>query len=564
MSNVERPIGETLYRRKELIRLSLSVFERAVLFPFTLHRSLEKVPDEVRSAYEQYRQEIAEIFGENTPNADYIYHGTGLYNYLSQEDHKYEAGGTRIVSNLLEKILTNGLEPQTDVWIPTPARSPTVSLTPQRFYARWYSDRHNFEDPLWSYGDPTDWAFSFAVKSVRRFLDIPYTLSIIRSCRKTKPGGLGLMQRWVSDVRDDTDPKTSYLNVCRSKSTIPGNHGVIIVIKRDGTQLYDSPLIKSTEKRSLRAIAADNFVALEVPLRQVDQTKTLLEEMGRSDIRVLPMECVDLHLSQFPLRELMRIDDYESAKPKPEGLAKISFPELSHDELMEVGMKASPFDLMTLLSKSPLLGTLLSQVSNWEGFSVGYHTLCGLMLFDKYFQHVELPSGVSREFFRIFYALHDIGDSLGRSTADKLAFNQRISTEFFTELGFNERETALARGLLSDDPLGSYLKKTGVLVKVLSHFPQMVQVALTNLLQEKMVLLRGEAVGGIQAMADVAGMNYSDFFKLLTLFHMIDAGAYTSEGGTLGTLNYVFDFDPNSGTMDYSPVIKPLITQLAQ
>lgn len=65
-------------------------------------------------------------------------------------------------------------------------------------------------------------------------------------------------------------------------------------------------------------------------------------------------------------------------------------------------------------------------------------------------------------------------------------------------------------------------------------------------------------------IAEMAQVSYADFLQLILVFHMVDAGAYTSLGGTVGSLNYVFEFDQVNKKMSYSSSHQSLINLLHQ
>jgi len=188
---------------------------------------------------------------------------------------------------------------------------------------------------------------------------------------------------------------------------------------------------------------------------------------------------------------------------------------------------------------------------------------------EKYFGHLDkLPGGLGKDFMRIFYSLHDIGDSLGKTTQEKLFYNRSICTEFMIKMGFDKKKINTAEALLMGDPLGSYLKKSGGLAQATSLLPKGVQLLLKNstpiqkILDKEQNNLANQYVPEIRAMANKAGMSYTDYFELLTIFHTIDAGTYTTEGGSVGSLNYIFTFDKEGKKMNYSKLILPLIDKL--
>jgi len=571
MSNIERPFNERLYRRAKIIELGISALERSILFPLVLKQSLQPLPEQVKLAYEQYKPLIADIYGEDHLKDDYLYHGTGRYHYLPEKNHKYESSPNGKTIDLLKQIFSTGLEPQQDVWVPTPASTPTVSLTNQRFYSRWYADRHDNDQLLWRYGNSTDWAFLFTVRSISKLLEIPYIYLLIRNQSDKKVGLLGSAQSWVSDVRNNIDSDTSYLDVWKSSSTIPNNFGAIIVTKKSNVPTYDFPLLRKSEKRTLQTLPPDKFTAVEVPLKRIEETKRLLVESGFPNIAVLPMECVDLHMSRFPLAELTKMEQHKKVlrnKHNNSEQYQLDFSPLTLDQLKQISINGisdsySPYKLLAVMNQSPVLKALFSQISSWEGFTIHYHTLSGLLLFEKYFGHLKtLPGGVEKDFFRIFFSLHDIGDSLSSTTKGKLLQNQTICTKFLSQMGFKEKEIVLAKALLSDDPLGSFLKKAGILTEISFRLPQPLQPVIQRLSENQLLKLFTETGQRIKKMADEAEMNYDDFFDLLSIFHMTDAGTYTSEGGTVGSLNYVFSFDKTQGRMNYSSLILPLVEQL--
>lgn len=558
-------LTEHAYRIKKGVELGLLALGKSALFPVNLRRSIETVPDEVLGAYDEYGEDIARIYGTDHLKDDYLFHGTGHYHYKPKGNHKYDNFTNTETVDLLETILTTGLQPQTDIWMPTPGNNPTVSLTRQRFYSKWYADRHNHNPLDWSFGNSFDWAFNSVVRTIDDVMSVPYTFMLLRSMSEKHLGLLGSAQKWVSDVRNDLHPRSDYTVVWKSKSTIEDNFGVIVGINREHVKSYDLHLLKRSESRTLSPIQPDQFSFIEVPLAYVATAKTKATELGLPDLTVLPTECVDYHLSKMTLSELTAMNTEKVPdKPKlstPEDVGNLRFTQLSKEDLLASAERGSPFDLLSQFDQEPVLRALFSQKSNWEGYTVRYHTLCGLTLFDKYFDEFELPNGISRSFFKIFFAMHDIGDSLGKSAHAKLAFNQALSVELFSQLEFSAQEIKLAEALLSDDPIGSYLKKMGVIFKVVSKIPQPIQLFMHEEIMKIYASSLQETQEKIEKMAETAQIDPLDLLKTATLFHMIDAGTYTREGGSIGTLNYVFSFDEERG-MTYSETIQSLMDAL--
>lgn len=568
----ELQLDEHAFRITRATELGLTALTRTLLFRQYLHSSLQPVPETVLTAYRNYAPEIADVYGEHHLKNEYLFHGTGRYHYDTNGRNKYDMQANGHTLDILQTILTSGLQPQQDIWMPTPMSAPTVSLARQRFYARWYADRHNVEPLQWSYGNSADWAFMYVIKTIGSAVALPYIALLLRTQSKRKSGLLGSAHQWVSDVRNDVVPRTDYSVVWKGKSTIPHNFGAVISMKDDDVWSYDLHLLHRSEKRTMQAITPDTFQTIEVPLTYVPEVKTVVQNVGYSHVHVLPTECVDLHMQTFPLEELTSMQsDRKPAIPNTIELSDVqhlSFYPLTREQVCTATTSTDttpyfPEKLLKTLDEAPIVRTLLSQQCNWEGYSLRYHTLCGLLLFDTYCRSPQmLPAGVTREFMRLFYSLHDIGDSLGHTTTEKLQYNQAIATSFFSQLGFSEQEILLVRALLSDDPVGTYLKKAGVLSKAFSKMPSHVSQMFQKKIQVKIDALAREAKLSIQKMAQIAHMEYHDFLQVLTTYHMIDAGSYTSRAGSIGTLNYVFEFDDHSQQMRYAKEIQLLMQEL--
>jgi len=88
---------------------------------------------------------------------------------------------------------------------------------------------------------------------------------------------------------------------------------------------------------------------------------------------------------------------------------KLSFSGTELDKVLE-SSEYTPKSLITLFEKD--LGRIFNADSGVrEKYSVKRHTLMVIGQFEKYFTNQELPAGMSKNFFRTFLALHDIGKS---------------------------------------------------------------------------------------------------------------------------------------------------------
>lgn len=566
-------LPEHAYRYFKMTEFGISTLYRYLLFSHVHEQSLEPVPESVKNAYAEYRPLIEKIYGDDHMNQELLYHGTGRYHYTQEGKHKYEVEESATVEDVLEVLLQKGLEPRLDIWVPTPASHPTVSLTHQRFYARWYADKHNFNDLEWSFGDPLNWSSSFVVKNIGKVSHIPYIALLMKNQVKRKKGGLlGAVHDWVGDARDDVDGRTGYQEALKTKSTIPGNYGITLVMDDSSVENYDFPLLHRTEVRTLHAIPPKSLKAIEVPLKQVQETEEKIRGVLSLDIPVIPTECVDYHMSKFPMRELTRIDKKDLVKKPNIELENISgfdyFPLTGSDmekALADINDDFDVLKIIELLDSSPLLNSLLSQDATWEGFSIRYHVMSVLLLFEKYYPvEQDLPGNIDRNFFRVFLALHDIGDSLGKSTKEKLAFNREITVDLLTKMNFPEDQIRLARAMLSNDPIGSYLKHVGVMSAFLDKSPAFLQYFLSGKFDRTYRSELAKTKAQLNDMASDSGLSIDEFTELMILFHTFDAGAYTTEGGTLGSLDYVFHVDPEKKQFMYSSEIQEFIDLLKE
>ncbi len=179
----------------------------------------------------------------------------------------------------------------------------------------------------------------------------------------------------------------------------------------------------------------------------------------------------------------------------------------------------------------------------WEGYTIEEHTLMVMTQYEKYFSNDPLPGGMSPDSFRRILAVHDIGKPEAIAQGDKK--NQHTHTlkyapEILAREGLAPWEIDQAKALLSADPIGSYLQ-TGNTV---------------------------EAKRSIKKMAKESGLPEGDFFKLLTVFYQVDAGAYTKDATIEGvvegkeSMDSLFVFDISNKKMAFTPEVEGKIDKL--
>ena len=174
-----------------------------------------------------------------------------------------------------------------------------------------------------------------------------------------------------------------------------------------------------------------------------------------------------------------------------------------------------------------------------EKYSIKRHTLMVIGQFEKYFAGRELPTGMSKNFFRTFLALHDIGKSEAiKKTGDKHnqhRYTSKIMSSVLSQLNFSDEEASVAVALVSGDVIGGYIR---------GHYSGK------------------KATEELVKMTDDAGLPFYDFLKLLLVFYQADAGSYTEDAGGLKSLDHLFIFDKGKGRMDFSANVAAKVDQL--
>lgn len=197
-------------------------------------------------------------------------------------------------------------------------------------------------------------------------------------------------------------------------------------------------------------------------------------------------------------------------------------------------------DVMRLFSKD--FGRLFAQSAGTiQGYTLGQHTRMVLKQYHKYFKQTVFPAGVDNVFFETVLALHDIGKPEA-NTAGEIGNQYQYHLVYFKEilpqLGFSESQIAVANSLVGSDPIREYLYKnrTGP----------------------------DSAALPIMAKAAEANMSVKDFWYLLKLMWMCDAGSYTVDAGGHAELDRMFEFEPDEGEMNLAPHIQKYFYALEQ
>ena len=177
-----------------------------------------------------------------------------------------------------------------------------------------------------------------------------------------------------------------------------------------------------------------------------------------------------------------------------------------------------------------------SKAGGWEQYTLREHTVMVLTQFQKYFAD-KLPEGISRNFFEVVLALHDIGKPqavIEGHGERQHEYTTNIVRSTLSRLQFSEAEINIATSLIGADPIGDYLQFD----------------------------LKSEAVEKIKAMSLASGMSLPDFWALLKIYYQVDAGSYTTDAGGRDSLDHVFSFDSKNGYMDFAPLERARIAEL--
>jgi hypothetical protein len=278
--------------------------------PQVLDESKKFVPSEVVMAYEEFKPRIEDVFGNTSVNPDLLHHGTGAIRY---EGEKYGSGIVSQIQRPLDNILTEGLTPQLDIFsFKGPMMSTSLAYSWE--YAKWYATMcQDPQNPLvWEYGNRDNWGSYFltnTIKAEMKLANAPYIAKafgskIAEKVRK-QPEELNRMQKWASSASKDVDSATSLKKILKLRTDIAGNFGGIITVKKTDAPAVNMGPGDEFERRTLASIKPTDFVALSVPLNEVNSYQNVVSALGLP-LPVLPIETIDYHLCKFPVSQVIR------------------------------------------------------------------------------------------------------------------------------------------------------------------------------------------------------------------------------------------------------------------
>jgi hypothetical protein len=164
-----------------------------------------------------------------------------------------------------------------------------------------------------------------------------------------------------------------------------------------------------------------------------------------------------------------------------------------------------------------------------EGYTLGRHTEMMMEQFWKYFRE-SFPEeeGMSRNLMEISLALHDIGKPQAVLTGDKgrqHKYTKEVLSSLLPKMGYSVNEVNMSIALIDGDPIGEYLQGKSV----------------------------ENSFAEIVSRAQMSGLSLDYFLRILEIYYKADAGSYTADAGGQVSLDNLFVFQSETGSMRFSP-----------
>lgn len=144
--------------------------------------------------------------------------------------------------------------------------------------------------------------------------------------------------------------------------------------------------------------------------------------------------------------------------------------------------------------------------SKKRNYTLEDHTIMVCQMFENYFAEVFNIEEFSISGFRLLLCLHDIGKPKSLKNNDKVHqcnYTIEMIDRHKNILPFSKKEFKVTIALVSDDPLGLYIRKK---------------------------IEKTDAILRIKKMITMSCLSVKDFMNLLLIYYQVDAGAYTAEG----------------------------------
>lgn len=259
------------------------------------------------------------------------------------------------------------------------------------------------------------------------------------------------------------------------------------------------------------------------------------------------------------------------------------------------------FEVLKILKAQPALAPLWDKiVAPREGLTLEDHIRLVLGLYLNFLFHRPLPAPVSRDFFMLVLALHDIGKPIAlargdTSKASEHAHTLEILWDIFKVMGYDDWHFHMAAALV-DSELAPYVKAAWATPHFVaavrageaesfrdfaafrSHYPTLKAAEareswhdLWNHLSGNKLLahLRWHFVEQLRAQALLVGLSVADIFNLKLTYYMADAGAYTTvandgvpQQADKSAFDDLFSFNSKRMTMGFAPSVSQAMHDL--
>ena len=224
-----------------------------------------------------------------------VFHGTGRFNhnYKNRDKEQPDEG----ITDTLESILTDGLLTQRDIVLKIlyPEYEKSTSVTRNRQYARCYAEMftHGGPDSALDYrfGSRALWWNEYLnrLKYVvyrKEFSKVVHLfLSKLLCSKKARKAAMEavkqrrhIMSNWLMNA---TKEKRGNLEISQLTSDIPDNYPVLMGFEKSDLEFVDVlDTLKIFEERTIYDITADKIKFIEVPGRNIQETRQLLASLG--------------------------------------------------------------------------------------------------------------------------------------------------------------------------------------------------------------------------------------------------------------------------------------------
>lgn len=161
-----------------------------------------------------------------------------------------------------------------------------------------------------------------------------------------------------------------------------------------------------------------------------------------------------------------------------------------------------------------------------EGYSLGEHMGYVMRQFEKYGKKL-ISENVPMWLVRFIILFHDIGKPLAvkyeNDTKFQHEYTLKIVEGMMRKLNFSESEKFFVLKILENDYIGNLLRD-GADVEFVAR--------------------------NIRVAAEESGKSLEIFYEVLKAYYVTDASSYTSEAGAIGSLDWLFIFNRETGEVD--------------